>query len=127
MKRTLIDGPLFDETLKMLFDCDLYYRIFNGVHSVIVIDGVHIGNGIWGGQAQHHIDHDQFTKEVRYLNWKYPAAQLEKLLPEYRKIFYHQHPNSNLPFSVNLHLSPLKRWALFRKKKRASLSVKNIN
>lgn len=100
---------LFDEQLLMLFDCDLYYRIFNQNLRINILESIHIANGVWEGQAQHRIDHQQFTKEVRYLNWKYPLAQMSSLLPAYEQVFRELHPNAVLPFSKDLSLSWLRK------------------
>mgnify|MGYP000101849186 CR=1 FL=1 len=93
---------LFDENLQMLFDCEFYYRMFEQCQSISMIDSIHIANGIWEGQSQHHINTKQFTKEMRYLNWKHPQAQLEANLPEYKKVFFQLHPTASLPFSENI-------------------------
>ena len=98
---------LFDENLQMLFDCEFYYRMFEYCKSIRMIDSIHIANGIWEGQSQHHIDTKQFTKEMRYLNWKHPQAQLIANLPEYKKVFFQLHPNASLPFSENIQVGPI--------------------
>lgn len=100
---------LFDERLLMLFDCDLYYRVFNQNLKINILDSIHIANGVWEGQAQHHIDRQQFTKEVRYLNWKHPLAQMSSLLPAYEQLFRSLHPNAELPFSKDLQLGWIKK------------------
>ena len=94
----------FDEQLKMLFDCELYYRLFAQQLNIFITNDIHIANGIWEGQAQRQINNEQFTKEVRYLNWKYPQANMSLLLPTYRGEFYRLHPHAQLPFSENLHI-----------------------
>ena len=104
LRREAANSLPFDEHLKMLFDCELYYRLFAQQMNIFIADDIHIANGIWEGQAQHQIDYRQFTKEVRYLNWKYPQANMHLLLPAYRAEFYHLHPHAQLPFSENLRL-----------------------
>ena len=104
LKREVAKALLFDESLKMLFDCDFYYRLFDQHFNILIAEQIHIANGIWEGQAQHQINFQQFTKEVRYLNWKYPQANMHLLLPAYRAEFYHLHPHAQLPFSENLRL-----------------------
>jgi len=110
LKREVAITLLFDERLKMLFDCDFYYRLFDHHLNILIDDQIHIANGIWEGQAQHQIDNSQFTQEVRYLNWKYPAAQMQKMLPEYKEVFHRLHPNATLPFSENLQANLFKKW-----------------
>jgi glycosyltransferase involved in cell wall biosynthesis len=105
----LAKSNLFDERLFMLFDCDFYYRIFNQNLKIDILESIHIANGVWEGQAQHHIDQQQFTKEVRYLNWKHPIAQMTSLLPAYEQLFRSLHPNAELPFSKDLQLSWLSK------------------
>jgi len=105
LKRKVATTLPFDEHLKMLFDCDFYYRLFNVDWNIIIDDQIHIANGIWGGQAQHQINQKQFTKEVRYLNWKYPQAHMRRLLPQYKAEFHLLHPNAQLPFSEKLELN----------------------
>jgi hypothetical protein len=56
---------------------------------------------------QHQINQKQFTKEVRYLNWKYPQADMKSLLPQYKAEFHRLYPQAQLPFSEELDLS----WA----------------
>lgn len=107
LKREATTTLLFDEHLKMLFDCDFYYRLFNNDRNIIIDDQIHIANGIWEGQAQHQINQKQFTKEVRYLNWKYPQAVMKSMLPQYKVEFHRLHPRAQLPFSEELDLS----WA----------------
>ena len=72
-------------------------------------DHIHIANGIWHGQSQHHIDHKQFTKEVRYLNWKHPQAKMIERLNDYQAEFHRLHPNAQLPFSKKIDLFWLKK------------------
>jgi glycosyltransferase involved in cell wall biosynthesis len=107
LKREVATTLLFDEHLKMLFDCDFYYRLFNNDRNIIIDDQIHIANGIWEGQAQHQINQKQFTKEVRYLNWKYPQAGMKNMRPQYKAEFHRLHPQAQLPFSEELNLS----WA----------------
>jgi glycosyltransferase involved in cell wall biosynthesis len=102
LESSIAKNMLFDENLQMLFDCEFYYRMFECCQSISAIDSIHIANGIWEGQSQHHIDTKQFTKEMRYLNWKHPQAQLVAHLPEYKKVFFQLHPNASLPFSENI-------------------------
>lgn len=109
VKTKVAKANLFDERLLMLFDCDLYYRIFNQNLKIDILARIHIANGVWEGQAQHHINGQQFTKEVRYLNWKYPLAQMDSMLPAYEEVFLKLHPNAELPFSKNLRLSWLRK------------------
>jgi hypothetical protein len=110
LKREVAKVLPFDEQLKMLFDCEFYYRLFQDRLNIIITENIHIANGIWEGQAQHQIDNSQFTLEVRYLNWKYPAAQMQKMLPEYKELFHSLHPNATLPFSENLQANLFKKW-----------------
>ena len=119
LKREVAKVLPFDEQLKMLFDCEFYYRLFQDRLNIIIAENIHIANGIWEGQAQHQIDNSQFTQEVCYLNWKYPAAKMQKVLPEYKKVFYNLHPNATLPFSENLQANLFKKWlwSLQRSKK----------
>lgn len=109
IKTEIAKANRFDERLLMLFDCDLYYRIFNQNLKINILERIHIANGVWEGQTQHRIDHQQFTKEVRYLNWKYPLAQMGLTLTAYEELFLKLHPNAELPFSKNLGLSWLRK------------------
>jgi len=117
LKREVAKVLLFDEHLKMLFDCDFYYRLFDQLLNIVIADQIHIANGIWEGQAQHQINFQQFTKEVRYLNWKYPQAKLRDLLPPYQAYFGKLHPTAPFPFHTNLNANLWQRayWALTRK------------
>ena len=117
LKREIAQVLLFDESLKMLFDCDFYYRLFDQLLNIIIAEQIHIANGIWEGQAQHQINFQQFTKEVRYLNWKYPQAKLRDLLPPYQAYFGKLHPTAPFPFHTNLNANLWQRayWALTRK------------
>ena len=111
----------FDENLKMLFDCAFYYEVFRSGQPVVFAPQIHIANGIWEGQAQHGIDANQFTQEVRHLHRKYPQAQLIKRLPAYQKLFAQRHPNAPFPFSTilapNLTTQFKEWWALYRLKR----------
>ena len=104
LKREVAKTLLFDEQLIMLFDCEFYYRLFECHFDIVIDDHIHIANGIWEGQTQHQIDHQQFTKEVRYLNWKYPQANMSSQLPKYKAEFHRLHPQAQLPFSEDLSL-----------------------
>jgi GT2 family glycosyltransferase len=117
MRREVANTLFFDESLKMLFDCDFYYRLFAQSLNIAIAKQIHIANGIWEGQAQHQIDFQQFTKEVRYLHWKYPQAKLMDILPQYRAYFGKRHPTAPFPFNINLNVSLWQRayWALTRK------------
>jgi GT2 family glycosyltransferase len=117
LKREVAKALLFDESLKMLFDCDFYYRLFDQHFNILIAEQIHIANGIWEGQAQHQINFQQFTKEVRYLNWKYPQAKLRELLPPYQAYFGKLHPTAPFPFNTNLKASLWQRayWALTSK------------
>jgi glycosyltransferase involved in cell wall biosynthesis len=99
----------FDEHLKLLFDCDFYYRLFQICQSIEVIEDISIANGIWDGQTQFAISPEQFTKEVRYLNWKYPKAQLTQLLPSYEQYFKSLYPKAPFPFDTNIQMGKLQR------------------
>lgn len=105
LKREVANALLFDEHLKMLFDCDFYYRLFKNYLNILIDDRIHIANGVWEGQAQRQINQKQFTKEVRYLNWKYPQADMKSLLPQYKVEFHRLHPQAKLPFSEDLDLN----------------------
>jgi hypothetical protein len=102
----------FDEHLKLLFDCDFYYRLFQICQSIEVIEDISIANGIWDGQTQFAISPEQFTKEVRYLNWKYSQANLAALLPQYQEYFRNLHPDAPFPFREKIQLNILKKWLL---------------
>lgn len=92
----------FDEKLKMLFDCDFYYRLFQEKTSIKMLSEIHIANGVWEGQAQHAIENHQMTLEVRHLHCKYPQANLLTLLPAYEQFFRELHPSAPFPFATNL-------------------------
>ena len=102
LKRETAKILQFDEQLKMLFDCELYYRLFSMHLNIIITNKIHIANGLWEGQAQHQINYRQFTKEVRYLNQKYPQEKLSSKLFDYQSVFHSLHPHAQLPFSTNL-------------------------
>jgi len=100
----------FDENLKLLFDCDFYHRLFQKNNNIKICGSITIANGVWGGQTQFSISEKQFTHEVRYLNWKYPSAQLNVLLPEYETFFANLHPEAPFPFSLNIKAPWWQRW-----------------
>ena len=100
-KSTFGNQP-FDESLKLLFDCDFYHRLFQNGSSIQICDSVTVANGVWEGQTQFSISEKQFTKEVRYLNWKYPNTRLGTLLPSYKTYFENQHPDAPFPFNLNI-------------------------
>ena len=107
----------FDEHLKLLFDCDFYYQLFNQTKQIEVIENISIANGIWDGQTQFAISPAQFTEEVRYLNWKYPNANLTQLLPGYQQYFKKLHPDAPFPFGLNIQANIFQKWwwALMKK------------
>lgn len=115
-KSTFGNQP-FDESLKLLFDCDFYHRLFQNGNSIKICDSVTVANGVWEGQTQFSISEKQFTKEVRYLNWKYPNARLGALLPPYKTYFEKQHPDAPFPFNLNIKSPWWQKilWALGRK------------
>lgn len=92
----------FDEHLKLLFDCDFYYQLFDKSQAIVTSDAISIANGVWGGQTQFAISSEQFTQEVRYLNWKFPNAHLAKLLASYQDYFAQLHPSAPFPFHHNI-------------------------
>lgn len=104
----------FDEHLKLLFDCDFYYQLFESCQVIDINDHIHIANGVWDGQTQFAISAKQFTGEVRYLNWKYPNAQLIQLLPSYQQYFKELHPGADFPFDANITPNRLQQywWSL---------------
>lgn len=108
-KETLHNIP-FDERLKLLFDCDFYYQLFTQNKPIEVIDNISIANGVWDGQTQFSISTEQFTDEVRYLNWKYPNAKLSQLLPNYQDYFKNIHPDAPFPFDLNIKANIFKEW-----------------
>lgn len=111
VSRSTLEKIPFDEHLKLLFDCDFYYQLFQICQSIEVIEEISIANGVWDGQTQFAISPDQFTKEVRYLNWKYPQANLATLLPQYQEYFHNLHPDAPFPFSEKIQANALtKLW-----------------
>ena len=56
------------------------------------------------GSTIGQINQKQFTKEVRYLNWKHPQADMKNLLSRYKAEFHRLHPQAQLPFSEELDL-----------------------
>jgi hypothetical protein len=100
--RTTLDRLPFDEHLKLLFDCDFYYRLFSHSKNIVICDLVSVANGVWEGQTQFAISPAQFTREVRYLNWKYPNAKLTELLPEYQRFFAQLHPTATFPLEQKI-------------------------
>ena len=108
-KSYLLANP-FDEHLKLLFDCDFYYQLFANQQTVEVIDTITVANGVWEGQTQFAISHQQFSQEVRYLNWKYPSAQLSKVLPEYQAYFHALHPTAPFPFDTKISPSIIEKY-----------------
>jgi len=100
--KTTLDRLPFDEHLKLLFDCDFYYRLFSRSTDIVICDLVSVANGVWEGQTQFAISPAQFTEEVRYLNWKYPNAKLTELLPEYQRFFAQLHPTAPFPFDQKI-------------------------
>jgi len=111
--KTVLKHLAFDEHLKLLFDCDFYYQLFKACHDIKIIDNIHIANGVWEGQTQFAISPKQFTQEVRYLNWKYPKAQLTRLLPSYEHYFKGLHSSAPFPFDQNIDASIMKKsWWL---------------
>ena len=100
-KSYLLAHP-FDEHLKLLFDCDFYYQLFASKQKVEVINAITVANGVWEGQTQFAISPKEFSQEVRYLNWKYPSAQLSKALPQYQAYFHNLHPTAPFPFETQV-------------------------
>ena len=45
LKREVAKSLQFDERLKMLFDCDFYYRLFENQLNILIDDQIHIANG----------------------------------------------------------------------------------
>jgi glycosyltransferase involved in cell wall biosynthesis len=108
--KAILEKIPFDENLKLLFDCDFYYQLYLKNIKIEVIEEISIANGIWDGQTQFAIRPNQFTEEVRYLNWKYPAAKLSHLFPFYKVYFKNLHPEASFPFSRNIKANILKKW-----------------
>jgi glycosyltransferase involved in cell wall biosynthesis len=115
-KKFLQEHP-FDENLKLLFDCDFYYRIFEQSQNIIIDPEIFIANGVWEGQTQFSISQKQFSQEVRYLNWKYPKANLTQLLVSYGHFFTELHPTAPFPFNQKLVAKPWEKlyWKLTRR------------
>jgi hypothetical protein len=107
-RRFALEHP-FDESLKMLFDCAFYYKVFASGAKVIFAPELQIANGIWEGQAQHSISFEQMTREVRYLHRAFPQAGLPQILPAYQQDFAARHPHAPFAFSTNLEPSPWER------------------
>lgn len=110
VRKSIFTQIAFDEHLKLLFDCDFYYQIFAQKLKVKIINSIHIANGIWDGQSQFGISPEAFSKEVRFLNWKFPKAKLVNLLPQYQAYFSKRHPQAPFPFSTQLGASLLQQW-----------------
>ena len=112
-KKFLQEHP-FDEHLKLLFDCDFYYRLFEHSQNIIIDPEIFIANGVWEGQTQFSISQKQFSQEVRYLNWKYPKANLTQLLVSYGHFFTELHPTAPFPFNQKLVAKPWEKlyWKL---------------
>jgi glycosyltransferase involved in cell wall biosynthesis len=102
VKKSIFENLPFDEALKLLFDCDFYYRLFSRNPNIEVCESISIANGIWDGQTQFAISRAQFTQEVRYLNWKYPSANLTGNISAYKRYFSELHPTAPFPFDENL-------------------------
>lgn len=116
--KSIFEGMPFDEHLKLLFDCDFYYRLFQTYQNIVIAPSIAVANGIWEGQSQFSISAKQFTQEVRYLNWKYPGAQLPKAIASYQQYFANLHPDAPFPFDTKIEPSGIQKiwWALTRKK-----------
>ena len=110
VRKSILAKIAFDEHLKLLFDCDFYHQIFAKKLKVKIMNDIHIANGIWEGQSQFGISLEAFSKEVRYLNWKFPQAKLETLLPQYQDYFAKRHPEAPFPFSTQLRAHFLQQW-----------------
>jgi glycosyltransferase involved in cell wall biosynthesis len=108
-KEVLKNTP-FDERLKLLFDCDFYFQLFKKSKHIEILKEISIANGIWEGQTQFGISPEQFTEEVRYLNWKYPNENLTHLLPNYQQYFKHLHPDAPFPFGLNIQANIFQKW-----------------
>jgi glycosyltransferase involved in cell wall biosynthesis len=102
VSKNFLEKNLFDEKLKLLFDCEFYHRLFNASNKIEVCESIAIANGVWEGQTQFAISNEDFSREVRYLNQKYPNAHLQELLPEYKALFHAKHPQAPFPFSTLL-------------------------
>lgn len=110
VRKSIFTKIPFDEHLKLLFDCDFYHQIFAQKLKVKIINDIHIANGIWEGQSQFGISPEAFSKEVRYLNWKFPKAKLETLLPQYQDYFAKLHPEAPFPFNPQIRAHFLQQW-----------------
>jgi hypothetical protein len=116
--KSVFEALSFDEHLKLLFDCDFYYRLFHTCQNIMIAPNISVANGIWEGQSQFSISAKQFTQEVRYLNWKYPSAQLPQAIVPYQQYFANLHPNAPFPFDTKIEPTGIEKiwWALTRKK-----------
>ena len=114
IEKIVLGNQPFDESLRLLFDCDFYHRLFGGCKKIQICDSIRVANGVWDGQTQFSINEKQFTKEVRYLNWKYPNAHLNALLSSYKAYFANLHPEAPFPFYLDINASWWQRliWAL---------------
>ena len=85
---------------------------------MVILDTIFVANGVWDGQTQFAISEKQFSKEVRYLNWKYPDAKLSNAISTYRQYFSNLHPNAPFPFDTNIEPRWIERirWVLSKKK-----------
>jgi len=110
VRKSIFTKIPFDEHLKLLFDCDFYYQVFAQKLKVKILNYIQIANGIWEGQSQFGISPEAFSKEVRYLNWKFPKAKLETLLPQYQDYFAKLHPEAPFPFSTQIRAHFLEQW-----------------
>jgi len=110
VRKSVFTQIAFDEHLKLLFDCDFYHQVFAQKLKVRIINSIHIANGIWEGQSQFGISPEAFSKEVRFLNWKFPKAKLENLLPQYQAYFSKHHPQAPFPFNTQLEAGFLQQW-----------------
>ena len=84
----------------------------------MIAPNITVANGIWEGQSQFAIGGKQFSKEVHYLNWKHPGAQLPEAIAPYQQYFANLHPNTPFPFDPKIEPSEIEKiwWALTRKK-----------
>lgn len=116
--KSVLEAIPFDEHLKLLFDCDFYYQLFKQCNSIVILDDIVVANGVWDGQTQFSIGEKQFSKEVRYLNWKHPSALLSQAIATYQQYFANLHPNAPFPFNTDIEPSRIEKiwWALTRKK-----------
>jgi hypothetical protein len=116
--KSVLEAIPFDEHLKLLFDCDFYFQLFKQCKSMTILDSIVVANGVWDGQTQFAIGEKQFSKEVRYLNWKHPSAQLLQAIAPYQQYFTKLHRNAPFPFDIKIEPSGIEKiwWALTRKK-----------